>query len=118
MKEYKRVIRFCLMHGAVLLALLFLLFVYKCPFHYFLHIPCPGCGISRAYMAALRLDFKAAFAYHPLFPTVAPAILYVAHRGALKVRLKARTEIIVYGVLLVLFIAVYIIRMLSGHVVA
>ena len=33
----------------------------------FLHIPCPGCGMTRAWLAALRLDFGAAFAYHPMF---------------------------------------------------
>lgn len=30
-------------------------------------IPCPGCGMSRAWLAALRLDFRAAFAFHPMF---------------------------------------------------
>ena len=29
--------------------------------------PCPGCGMTRAVLAALRLDFSAAFAAHPMF---------------------------------------------------
>lgn len=32
-----------------------------------LKIPCPGCGMSRAMMAALHLDFAGAFRYHPMF---------------------------------------------------
>ena len=33
-------------------------------------VPCPGCGMTRALISALRLDFVAAFLHHPLFPTV------------------------------------------------
>ena len=38
-----------------------------CVFRLMTGIPCPGCGMTRAWLAALRLDFAAAFAYHPLF---------------------------------------------------
>ena len=37
-----------------------------CVFLYFLGIPCPGCGMTRALRALLRLDLAAAFAFHPL----------------------------------------------------
>ncbi len=33
-------------------------------------IPCPSCGMTRAWLAALQLDFSAAFSYHPMFWTV------------------------------------------------
>ena len=39
-----------------------------------LGIPCLTCGMTRAVTAALRLDFKSAFGYHPLFITL--PILY------------------------------------------
>ena len=38
-----------------------------CIFRMMTGAPCPGCGMTRAWLAALRLDFAAAFAYHPLF---------------------------------------------------
>lgn len=38
-----------------------------CPIKYFLGIACPGCGMTRAWLAVARLDFSTAFAYHPLF---------------------------------------------------
>lgn len=38
-----------------------------CLFRHFLGITCPGCGMTRAVLAALRFDFAAAFAYHPMF---------------------------------------------------
>ena len=39
----------------------------SCLFLRFLDIPCPGCGMTRAMLAALKLDFSAAFAAHPMF---------------------------------------------------
>ncbi len=38
-----------------------------CPIKYVLGIACPGCGMTRAWLAVARLDFSTAFAYHPLF---------------------------------------------------
>ncbi|MBE6884043.1 MAG: DUF2752 domain-containing protein [Ruminococcaceae bacterium] len=39
--------------------------------------PCPGCGITRACMAALRGDFIEALRWHPLFWIAVPGILYI-----------------------------------------
>ena len=41
---------------------------YICPFYYLFHIPCPGCGMTRACKALLRLDFRTAVYYNCLFP--------------------------------------------------
>ena len=38
-----------------------------CPIKHLTGISCPGCGMTRACLSALRLDFSAAFAYHPLW---------------------------------------------------
>lgn len=37
-----------------------------CFIKHFTGIPCPGCGITRALFALLRLDFASAFNYNPL----------------------------------------------------
>ena len=57
-----------------LLSLIFILVLYYiatwhtgCPIKYLLGIACPGCGMTRACLAVLRLDFATAFSYHPLF---------------------------------------------------
>ena len=105
-----RIIRFCVCHVAALLVILFLVYVYKCPFYYFFHFPCPGCGITRAYLAAFRFDFVSAFRYHPLFFTVAPIVLYSAHRNVLRKRLNDKAETAVLCVTSVLFAAAYIIQ--------
>ena len=48
-----------------------------CPVRFFLGISCPGCGITRAWLAALTLDFPKAFSLHPLFWTVPFLVLAV-----------------------------------------
>jgi len=38
-----------------------------CPLYRVTGIPCPGCGMTRAWVLAARLDFATAFALHPMF---------------------------------------------------
>ncbi len=50
-----------------------------CPIRAVTGVICPSCGMSRAWLAALRLDLGAAFFYHPMFwivPTVAALWLF------------------------------------------
>ena len=48
-----------------------------CVFLYFLGIPCPGCGMTRAMRALLRLDFAAAFAWNSLIYAMPYVFCYV-----------------------------------------
>ena len=54
----------------------FWLFRLPCPFQHFLHIPCFGCGMTRAYLCLLRLDIAGAFAMHAMFWSVPLLGLY------------------------------------------
>lgn len=49
-----------------------------CPFAFFFHVPCPGCGLSRATFALLRGDVHAAFAMHPLVFVALPGAVVLA----------------------------------------
>lgn len=42
------------------------IFSIPCPILTLTGIPCPGCGMTRAILALLRLDFAAAFSFHPM----------------------------------------------------
>lgn len=44
-----------------------------CPIKYLFGISCPGCGMTRALLSAVTLDFPRAFYYHPLWVGVIPA---------------------------------------------
>ena len=48
-----------------------------CPFFTLLHIKCPGCGMTHAAMAALKLDFAGAAESNLLALTVVPLLLII-----------------------------------------
>ena len=43
-----------------------------CPIRFLTGISCPGCGMTRALLSALRFDFQAAFFYHTLWIFLVP----------------------------------------------
>ena len=44
-------------------------------------IHCPGCGMTRAFLALLRLDFSAAWGYHPMVFALPLMYLYFLFDG-------------------------------------
>lgn len=84
--------------------------VIGCPIRFLTGVSCAGCGMTRAWMSVLRLDFAAAYRYHPLFPLPAAAVALYALRGRLR---PAFLKGCLYAGAL-LFLAVYLWRMLYG----
>ena len=98
-------------YGKLLLltAIAVVYFTYGCPIRFFVGISCPGCGMSRALTALLRLDFPLAFEMHPLvFLLPVAAVIYFARRLIPKKALR-----LIYTSALILLVTVYIIRMSS-----
>lgn len=91
-----------------------LLVFYHCPFLYFFGVPCPGCGMTRALIKACTFDFKAAFYYHPLFWLVIIAAVYTLLRLTGRICISKKNENNLLKAVCFLFIAVYIIRLLTG----
>lgn len=54
---------------------------WPCLFRRITGIPCIGCGLSRAWLAALRLDICSAFRYHPMFWSVPVLMLLALYDG-------------------------------------
>lgn len=79
-----------------------------CPIRYVTGISCAGCGMSRAWLSLLKLDFAAAFAYHPLFWLPLPAAGVILLRR----RMPERVYCWVIGVVCALFLIVYLYRLL------
>lgn len=79
-----------------------------CPFLFLSGISCPGCGMTRAWLALLRLDLSSAFAWHPLF--------WLAVPGAAVLLLRRHIPANIFrwavGVMAALFLAVYAVRLL------
>lgn len=99
--------------SAVLVIALLTLIVlfYKCPVKSVFGIPCPGCGMTRAYQALMSGNLSGAFNWHPLFPIPIITIWYAALRPQLG-RLK-KFEYVTIIVFVMLFIAVWGIRLKS-----
>lgn len=79
-----------------------------CPLKFFSGISCPGCGMTRAFLHACRLELAEAFSYHPLWPAVLPSA------ALLLVFWCRRNKTAFYTVLIcasVLMLAVYAWRM-------
>lgn len=78
MKE--KIYEFVKKHRSVLVACVAVIFLYVvlfavgigCPIKYLTGVSCPGCGMTRACISSLRLDFSKAFEYHPLWFAVFP----------------------------------------------
>jgi len=103
--------------GIIAAIVLFIIFLYQCPIYALTGIQCPGCGITRAYISAIQLDFRTAFSHHPLFLTIAPLLFYITFRNKLKKTLSGKVETIILLGITTVFITVYIIRMLSNSFV-
>ncbi len=79
---------------AVPFAVAYFLSVPVCGMAVLAHIPCPGCGLTRATIALLHGDFAGAFALNPLAPVVCPLLaalaVVVAARFVLTGRMPAK----------------------------
>ena len=78
-RQYKRIVcRITLLALAAGVLLVAVRLKIPCLIRSISGIPCPTCGMTRAWLACLRMDFQAAFSYHPMFwgiPALALAFL-------------------------------------------
>lgn len=82
-----------------------------CPIKWATGISCAGCGMTRAYLSLLHLDIKHAFIYHPLFWSVPLVLLiFVLYMAG---KISARTANCVKYLTAVLFLIVYVVRLLN-----
>jgi len=94
-----------------------ILYLWHCPFRFLLGISCPGCGMKSALLALLRLDFSAAFYYHPLWPLV---VLVVVYYGLVLLKIYKLTpgkQRAYFVAIMILFIGFYLYRLLVAEAV-
>jgi len=83
-----------------------------CPFYRVAGIPCPGCGMSRALISACRLDFRTAFAWHPMFWAL--PLLYLFFLFDFRPFRLSWLNLTVLLIIGTCFAAVYVIRLKNG----
>ena len=73
--------------------------------------PAPGCGLSRALFALLRLDFAAAFRYHPMIYVLPPVALYTLFGKKPLLGSKTCERVLLWGTM-ALWAAVWLARLI------
>lgn len=114
--EYGQYIGFINMKKYIVYALKGIIFavlvvVYQCPFRLIFKIECPGCGLTAAILSAIKLDFKSAFNYHPLFLIPVIVVIYLLFRK--KFSLPQKLEVAIGIFFIVLFIVNYALKLLE-----
>ena len=67
----------------ILLGILFIILdiIYVCPFNYYFHIPCPGCGMTRAFKLILQGNILESLRYNllaiPLFIFIILSMIFL-----------------------------------------
>ncbi len=84
-----------------------------CLFKWIFGLPCPGCGLSRAYLSLLNGQISAAFFYHPLFWLVPIIIGVGVFNKKHPILQRIHKSKWFYPLCIVLFIGVYAYRMLT-----
>ena len=94
-----------------------------CVFKVAVGAPCPGCGLTRATLALLQLDFGEAFRLHPLAVVVSPLFGWLLLRPLLvrtgliaqeRFLLRGRAVTVLTVGLIVALWVVYVVRLAGG----
>ncbi|MDR2898711.1 MAG: DUF2752 domain-containing protein [Clostridiales bacterium] len=78
------------------------LFGYFCPSMALVGVPCPACGLTRAGLSLLMLDFNGAFLYNPCIFLVAPLVIFYF---ILRIYGKGRVMLLFYPAVMVFIIS-------------
>lgn len=82
-----------------------------CPIKFITGISCAGCGMTRAWVLFLTGKIPAAFHYHPVFFLPPVFILLVLFKKRIPEKIYKGS----ITVMVVIFLAVYIVRMLNPN---
>ena len=97
------------MIGGAALVLSLFFGVSPCIVYHVLGVPCPACGLTRAFVSLARFDVGQAFRYHPLFIFV-PLVPFIGFE-----RLTDKRRNIIAFAALGIFVAVWVVRMVMFY---
>ena len=100
---------FCAM--LALIVIVSFLLQHQCLIRRLTGVICPSCGMSRAWLSALQLDFSQAVYYHPMFWCVPIIVLFAIYDWNLFN--KRWINILILSILGVAFVVCYIVRLLA-----
>lgn len=89
-------IKLLLTAAYLIITALLIYFGAECILLRFVGIPCPGCGMTRAVLSAIRLDFISAFKLHPMFWSMPILYLYFLTDGKLIKNRAVNTAVFIF----------------------
>lgn len=98
---------------AAAIALISWIFGSFCPAYALFDVCCPFCGMTRAHLAALRLDFAAAFSYHPVFFIGLPFLWLLAHEQLFQKKWHKVLWWVTTSLMIALLLGTYIARVIT-----
>ena len=96
----------------ITVAALLLLDIYKCPLDYIVGLPCPMCGMTRAFLAALSGDFAGAFYYHPLWIIIIIGVVFIFLYEIRVIRVPKNAFTVICIILGILLVLCYVYRLI------
>lgn len=84
-----------------------------CPIKNILGVPCPACGMTRAFLQAAQFNFKAALDFHPLFWLVPLIFILILFRKRQPLLMKLYQSKWFSPTMIALFVGVYLYRMVQ-----
>ncbi len=97
--------------GVIALYIVLVCLGFRCVFQTFLHIPCPGCGMTRAIGSLLACDWRGAFFYHPAVYIMPFAAAFLFQEGKLFRRKSWNVASAVF--IIAVFVGCYLARFLG-----
>ena len=96
--------------GLSVFAVMFAFGIYRCPLNFLFGIPCPLCGMTRAFMALAKGDIAGAFYYHPLWPLAIPTAVFFVLNYLELIHPSERAFHIICGLLEATLLICFIVR--------
>lgn len=113
-----KIIRKHIFYILLLLIIFAILYFFKVPcfFRFFTGIPCPSCGMTRAFSSLIKLNFRESFYYHPLLIPSLIAAFIAIHMNVSALKFNKKICNTYLWVFIIIFFAVYLFRLITNSI--
>ncbi len=102
----------------LLLIIFAILYFFKisCFFRFFTGIPCPSCGMTRAFLSLIKLNLRESFYYHPLLIPSLFAAFIAIHMNVSALKFNKKIANTYLWAFIIIFFAVYLFRLITNSI--
>lgn len=102
----------------LIFTIFFVLYFLKIPcfFRFFTRIPCPSCGMTRAFLSLIKLNFYESFCYHPLLIPALIAAFIAVHINSSSFKMNKKFCNFYLYAFITIFLVVYFFRLFTNSI--